>query len=313
MYDNDQDEGQRLVFWVVGAVVTLLIALLLWWKLFAHPHAIARPELAVAAPQVTETPATPEAITPPVGDLQPKFLGELNMGFSDGKLTLTGNVPTERKKERLLLQAGLVFGAANIVDQISVAENAPVLNWKGKTVDLMAKLATLGNFQLGLKDNQINLQGKVSDDGNKAAWIDWLGNFFVDQPLQVNAENFAVDSSLPVVNSFDLSTLFNMRVNFASGSSDIPEADKAGLDTVAQFLVDDAGMLRIVGHTDSTGDSDSNRALSEARATAVKMYLVEKGVQMNLLSSYGMGQDQPIADNDTDAGRAQNRRIEFAR
>jgi len=315
MYE-DQNDAERVVFWVAGAVLTLLLAALIVWKLFFSTAIPAAPT--GGSPVELSSSALPEtsmaaAVPAPIGDNLPKFLGDLTLAFgTDGKLTLTGSVPTENKKARLLSQAGLVFGAANVVDEISVLESAPVVNWKGKTLDLMARLATLGPFLLTLGNDSIIISAKVPDDTVKSAWIDWLANFFVDRPLAVDASALSVDSSLPAQPSFDLSTLFNLSINFASGSFDIPEENRPTLDLASEILGEDGRTLRIIGHTDSTGDADANRTLSEQRANAVLEYLVAKGVASQKLSSYGLGQDRPVADNDTDAGRAKNRRIEFA-
>ena len=69
--------------------------------------------------------------------------------------------------------------------------------------------------------------------------------------------------------------------------------------------------LSINGHTDNVGNAEKNQKLSEDRAAAVKAYLESKGVDASRLSSAGFGQDQPVADNKTKAGRAKNRRVEF--
>jgi len=316
MMNDEQNDAERVVFWVIGAVVTLLLTALIVWKLFFNtpiPAAIAN-----GAPVEQTSVPLPEASAPvtlaaPIGDNLPKFLGDLKLALgTDGTLTLTGSVPTERKKDRLLSQARLVFGFDNVRDEISVSGSAPVLNWKGKTLDLMAQLATLGPFSLTLNNDAIALAAKVPDDTTKSVWIDWLANFFVDRPLAVDASALSVDSSLPAQTSFELSTLFNLSVNFASGSFDIPEENKPALDSAAKILLEDDRTLRIVGHTDSSGDADANRVLSDQRANAVREYLVAKGVNSQKISSYGLGQDRPIAENDTDAGRAKNRRIEFA-
>ena len=73
----------------------------------------------------------------------------------------------------------------------------------------------------------------------------------------------------------------------------------------------DNNKIVIIGHTDSTGLRSSNLALSKARADAVKNYLVNAGVDDNIISASGVGPDNPIASNDTAEGRAKNRRIEF--
>ena len=69
--------------------------------------------------------------------------------------------------------------------------------------------------------------------------------------------------------------------------------------------------LRISGHTDSVGSEERNKQLSQDRAQAVADYLTEKGVAADRLEVIGRGPDKPVADNDTPAGRQQNRRIEF--
>ena len=69
--------------------------------------------------------------------------------------------------------------------------------------------------------------------------------------------------------------------------------------------------LAIDGHTDNTGKADKNQILSDNRAAAVKNYLISKGVDESRITSAGHGQDQPIADNKTSAGRAKNRRVEL--
>lgn len=69
--------------------------------------------------------------------------------------------------------------------------------------------------------------------------------------------------------------------------------------------------LQVFGHTDSTGSADYNYNLSNRRATSVANYLASQGVEQSRIISQGMGPDQPIASNDNESGRAQNRRVEL--
>jgi OOP family OmpA-OmpF porin len=69
--------------------------------------------------------------------------------------------------------------------------------------------------------------------------------------------------------------------------------------------------VRINGHTDAVGSNDFNMELSRKRAQAVMKYLVNKGVDSKKLSCAWYGYSRPIAPNDTEAGRKQNRRVEF--
>ncbi len=105
-----------------------------------------------------------------------------------------------------------------------------------------------------------------------------------------------------------------MIVNFASGSAEIPEDSKDLLDRSAEALKQaPAGTaVEVSGHTDSAGDEASNLKLSEARAAAVRAYLVSKGVPESTLTAKGYGPAKPAASNDTEEGRFRNRRIDYA-
>ncbi len=69
--------------------------------------------------------------------------------------------------------------------------------------------------------------------------------------------------------------------------------------------------VQIAGYTDSVGSDAYNRQLSQKRADAVRTYLIDKGIEDNRVSARGYGKESPIADNGTDDGRAENRRVEF--
>jgi outer membrane protein OmpA-like peptidoglycan-associated protein len=69
--------------------------------------------------------------------------------------------------------------------------------------------------------------------------------------------------------------------------------------------------LEVEGHTDSVGGDDYNQRLSEQRAASVRDYLVQQGLSMNSVMAKGFGKTQPVASNETAAGRQQNRRVEL--
>jgi outer membrane protein OmpA-like peptidoglycan-associated protein len=108
-------------------------------------------------------------------------------------------------------------------------------------------------------------------------------------------------------------------ITFASGllfdfdSSVVRGAARENLTNLAQSLRNypDTEVL-IVGHTDSQGSDSYNQGLSERRSAAARDYLVSQGVASNRIRTMGLGESEPVASNDTDAGRAQNRRVEVA-
>jgi OOP family OmpA-OmpF porin len=101
-------------------------------------------------------------------------------------------------------------------------------------------------------------------------------------------------------------------IQFAHDKADITAGSKPLLDEAAKVMKDFPELkLEISGHSDAQGQREHNLDLSKRRADAVKAYLVQQGVPEAHLSTRGVGPDEPIADNKTDAGRQQNRRIEF--
>jgi outer membrane protein OmpA-like peptidoglycan-associated protein len=103
-------------------------------------------------------------------------------------------------------------------------------------------------------------------------------------------------------------------VNFDVDKWAIRPASEKDIDGVAQMLKDNPELnLIIAGHTDSSGTWGHNKILSENRAQAVVQALVARGIKPGRLISVGYGQDKPIADNASEAGRAKNRRVELVK
>jgi outer membrane protein OmpA-like peptidoglycan-associated protein len=102
------------------------------------------------------------------------------------------------------------------------------------------------------------------------------------------------------------------RVFFDTGKAEIKAEGLTVLDRVAT-LVKERSVANVVieGHTDSTGSPQINQRLSEQRADSVRGGLVARGVSANRFQTKGLASSQPVADNATDAGRAQNRRVEI--
>ncbi|MDO8367094.1 MAG: OmpA family protein [Saprospiraceae bacterium] len=106
---------------------------------------------------------------------------------------------------------------------------------------------------------------------------------------------------------------FDSQLLFDFGKSNLKESNKSDLRKFAETLQEypDTEVL-IVGHTDNVGSNAFNKTLSRKRAAAVSNYLASLGIRAGRLDTVGKGESQPIVSNDTDASRAQNRRVEIA-
>ncbi len=102
-------------------------------------------------------------------------------------------------------------------------------------------------------------------------------------------------------------------INFKFGTAEISGADPIPvLEEVVRIMKEHPEIrVEIQGHTDNIGSDEANMTLSERRAEAVKQYLVNRGIDAGRLDTRGFGESRPIDSNDTDLGRARNRRIEF--
>lgn len=101
-------------------------------------------------------------------------------------------------------------------------------------------------------------------------------------------------------------------ISFDTNSYAIKPSFAPVLDQVAQTLTQHPELIaQVIGHTDSTGSPAYNQTLSQNRAQSVAGYLAQHGVAPERLAAEGRGQTQPIADNSTELGRSQNRRVEI--
>lgn len=101
-------------------------------------------------------------------------------------------------------------------------------------------------------------------------------------------------------------------VLFATGRAELKEGGTVSLDKLVTFLGEYPDRTVVIeGHTDDVGSYETNQSLSQRRADSVRSYLMQQGVQSSRLSASGMGESQPVADNRTDDGREQNRRVEI--
>lgn len=134
-------------------------------------------------------------------------------------------------------------------------------------------------------------------------------------PMEAAAQraelNSAVDKAL-AAETLEEKIVRLKYVKFETGSARLTKLSRYQLNDVAEILNKKPNLtIEFAGHTDSTGNADANLVLSQERAQAVYDFVVNKGVAPNRMTAVGYGPNQPIDDNGTEEGRAENRRTEF--
>lgn len=292
---SEDSLDQRVALTTVGAVVsTLLIAVVIY------------------SIQHVSGPAPGSESPPPVATAPGErafSLGTVGLSGDAGKIMLSGTVPDQATKERLLKPARILWGRDNVVDKLTVKAGAAPLWWRARPVDVMARLKQLGSFDLRTNGDSVQLKGVAPSEPVRSATANGANLWFVDQvnaQVDVGVDPSAGGSALPS------DAFLNERIEFATNESVLPEAAKARLTDIASLLKDDDRVIVITGHTDNQGSDDINVPLSLARAESVRTFLVNQGVPEAHLRANGAGSSQPLADNATDEGRQRNRRIAFA-
>jgi outer membrane protein OmpA-like peptidoglycan-associated protein len=133
----------------------------------------------------------------------------------------------------------------------------------------------------------------------------------IGEPKAISPEDLKrINEGINLIHEEEVLFISN-KILFKFGSAEILPGSNAELDKVVQMLKDKKVRVRIEGHTDNISSPAINYNLSVKRATAIKDYLISKGVKENRLFIKGYGQTRPVSDNLTEAGREQNRRVEF--
>lgn len=233
---------------------------------------------------------------------------------ADG-LVMSGFVPDDATRARLSQAAELKFGNGAVDVRMQVASGAP----DGFSTAAMAALQALSR----LEDASVELSGtKIALAGvalTPPALQSITGTLAESLP-----QGFEIEHQIEIkpVASQPLDTaacqaeldrlLSSNRILFDTAAAAITPHSRGFLDRLA-FAVLNCGDARIEisGHTDSDGAATFNLALSQQRSEAVLAYLTAAGVAPSRLQTVGFGESRPVADNDTEAGKADNRRIEF--
>jgi OmpA-OmpF porin, OOP family len=229
-------------------------------------------------------------------------------------LTLSGYVPDSNAHAALVAAAGRKFFNEKVVDNLKASVGAPS-GFAAAVVPALGALSRLSTGTLVVSDREVKLSGDALYDAAATQVRAGPGKDF-PQGFQYKAEISVKPAAAPVDGTVcqqllsELLSKGSIRFELARAVIDL---DSAGLldRLIETALRCPAAMIEIAGHTDTDGDDASNQALSEKRAQAVADYLVKAGLPPDRFMAVGYGSSQPVAGNDTDEGKAQNRRIEF--
>ncbi len=231
-----------------------------------------------------------------------------------GTVTISGYVPDNNVHAALAAAASRKFFGDKIVDNLKASIGAPQ-GFSNAVVPALGALSRLSTGTLMVSDREVMLSGDALYDSATGQIRGGLTRE-LPQGWQVKAEITVKPPAAPVdqtvCQQLFNDTLARGGIRFETGRAAI-DPDSAGLlDRLVETALrcPNAG-VEIIGHTDGDGDQAFNQGLSEKRAQAVSDYLVRAGLPADHFEASGAGSTQPIATNDTDEGKAQNRRIEF--
>jgi OOP family OmpA-OmpF porin len=228
-------------------------------------------------------------------------------------LTLTGYVPDNNVHAALAATAARKFFNEKVVDNLKASVGAPG-GFAGAVAPALGALSRLSTGTLVVSDREVKLSGDALYDAAaaqiRADLAKELQGWQVKADISVKPASAPVDATVCQQLFSDL--LAKGKIRFESGRAAI-DPDSAGLlDRLIETAMRcPATNIEIAGHTDGDGEDGFNQALSEKRAQAVVDYLVKAGLPASRFTATGYGSSQPVASNDTDEGKAQNRRIDF--
>jgi OmpA-OmpF porin, OOP family len=229
-------------------------------------------------------------------------------------LTLSGNVPDENVRAALVAAASRKFFSEKVVDKLKVSLGAPG-GFSAAVVPALGALSRLSTGTLVVSDRELKLSGDALYEGAAVQIRTGLGKDLPqgwDYKPEISVKPAAAPVDASVCQQLFSDILGKGKIHFERGRATI-DPDSAGL---LDHLIETAlrcpnATIEVAGHTDADGDDVANQTLSEKRAQAVVNYLVKAGLPADRFTATGYGSTQPVASNDTDEGKAQNRRIEF--
>ncbi|WFU40623.1 OmpA family protein [Bradyrhizobium sp. CB82] len=257
----------------------------------------------------------PEGFSVATNDIKaPPYIFQAYKDPVAATVTLTGYVPDNTIHAAIATAAGRKFFGEKVVDNLKASIGAPA-SFGNSVVAALGALSRLSTGTLVVTDRDVKLSGDALYEGAAADIRAGLGKDF-PKTWQYKPEITVKPAAGPVdgtvCQQLFSELLTKGKIRFEPKRATI-DPDSAGL---LDHLIETAlrcpnATIEVAGHTDSDGEDAFNQALSEKRAQAVIDYLVKAGLPADRFTAVGYGSTQPVAGNETDEGRAQNRRIEF--
>lgn len=243
---------------------------------------------------------------------------------TDKDVTLSGNVPSESVRRDLISYARARLGLQP-QDAMRVSGGVPGGDWERVARWSVDQVAQLKRGEARMADNRVIVLGEGEANAVKElqarAAMGVAPGFESRIDVTVEGQGLAIpelkgvnlSNATPEVCTQAFQRLMqNNVINFATDSDALDPRSEPLLNNLVSVAVRcDSAKIGVEGHTDSTGDTAANFELSQRRANAVRLFLIQRGVLSDRIAAQGFGATRPVATNATAAGQAANRRIEF--
>ncbi len=248
------------------------------------------------------------------------FTGDLKANLTwkatradNGMIRLEGQVPDDATRDEVFETAQQFFSGASVTENMTSA-GAPPEPWFTAARTGLKQLSRLRRGELTIAGADVTLRG-LADSSTVASEVQSavkgdLPEGFKGNPIieVMSANERAADQCQELMRQ----TTAKGTINFSRASADLTSDSAETLRELAEIANEcPTFRIEIEGHTDAEGTDERNQRLSDRRARSVADFLAQSGVDSRRLSAVGYGATRPVADNESDAGRARNRRIEF--
>lgn len=231
------------------------------------------------------------------------------------RLALSGLVPSEAFHSEILELIRLKFGSIEIDDALEIAPGAPQ-GFEAAALTALQGLSRLDEAELDIGDGVVSIRGSALNEAGarevaRLMAEDLPQGFAGEAAISADSDGGAQLTAEACQAELNRLTASNT-ILFETGEAAIQDHSYGFLDRIAR-IAQRCGQVRleISGHTDSDGSEADNLALSYRRARAVVDFMTATGIAADRLVAVGHGESRPLASNETDEGKAANRRIEF--